>query len=154
MSDLVFRDAARADLAAIIELLADDFLGSSRGEVFTEPLPQAYVEAFEAIAADPRGHLIVAERAGAVIGCYQLTLIPGLSYGGAWKAIIEGVRISASLRGCGLGARLMADAIGRARQGGARTLELSTNKARRDAQRFYAKLGFKNAHEGFKLELS
>jgi GNAT superfamily N-acetyltransferase len=153
MSDVVFRAARRDDLAKVIELLADDFLGATRGETFAEPLPQAYVDAFAAIEDDPRGRLVVAEKDGAVVGCYQLTLIPGLSYGGAWKAIIEGVRIAGPLRGGGLGARLIAHAIELARAGGARTLELATNKARRDAQRFYAKLGFRNSHEGFKLDL-
>ena len=153
MSGLVFRDATRADLAAVIELLADDFLGEARGEQFREPLPQGYVTSFDAICADPRGRLIVADDAGVIVGCYQLTLIPGLSYQGAWKAIIEGVRVTNKRRSTGIGAKMLAHAAQLARDGGARALELTTNKARKDAQRFYAKLGFKNSHEGYKLEL-
>ncbi len=153
MSDLVFRDATRADLPAIIEMLADDFLGQQRAEIYAEPLPQSYVTSFEAIRADPRGRLIVAEQNGAVIGCYQLTIIPGLSYHGAWKAIIEGVRVASALRSTGVGAKMLDHAARLSREAGARTLELTTNKARKDAQRFYAKLGFKNSHEGYKLEL-
>jgi len=153
MSDVVFRDARRADLAAIMGLLADDFLGGLRGESIDEPLPDACVRSFEAIVADPRGRLIVAERDGQIVGCYQLTLIPGLSYRGAWKAIIEGVRVTSALRGGGLGSAMLKHAMSLARAGGARTLELTTNKARIDAQRFYAKLGFSNSHEGFKIEL-
>ena len=116
-------------------------------------MPDSYVDSFNAIRADPRGRLIVAEREGEVVGCYQLTFIPGLSYQGAWKAIIEGVRIAGTVRGSGLGSQLLQHAINLARDGGARALELTTNKARKDAQRFYAKLGFKNSHEGYKLEL-
>ncbi len=153
MTTVVMRDATRADLAAIVTMLADDFLGGERGEVVTEPLPDSYVDSFNDIREDPRQRLIVAERDGEIAGCYQLTLIPGLSYQGAWKAIIEGVRTRGDLRGTGIGAQMLAHAIGLSRDGGARALELTTNKARKDAHRFYAKLGFKNSHEGFKLEL-
>lgn len=147
------RDAVRGDLPAVIAMLADDFLGGDRGEVVSEPLPESYVAAFTAITEDPRQRLIVAERGGEVLGCYQLTFIPGLSYQGAWKAIIEGVRTRGDLRGTGIGSQMLAHAIDLSREGGARALELTTNKARKDAHRFYAKLGFKNSHEGFKLEL-
>ena len=125
MTEPVFRDATRADLAAVVELLADDFLGAERAEIFTEPLPESYVRSFEAIAADPRGRLIGAELAGRVVGCYQLTIIPGLSYKGAWKAIIEGVRVASNLRSTGIGAKMLAHAASLARDAGARALSFT-----------------------------
>ena len=153
MAPLQFRDATQEDLPILVAMLADDFLGKERGDHITPALAHSYIEAFAAIKANPHQSLLVAEREGQIIGCYQLTLIPGLSYQGAWKAIIEGVRIASPWRGQGYGHQLLSHAITLARFKGARTLELTTNKQRKDAQRFYDQLGFKNSHEGYKLDL-
>jgi GNAT superfamily N-acetyltransferase len=117
-------------------------------------LPPAYAEAFAAIAADPNNRLIVADDEGAVVGCLQLTFIPGLTYTGGWRAQIEGVRIARSHRGRGLGRAMFEWAIGEARGRGCRLVQLTTNKARPDALRFYENLGFVASHEGLKLDLA
>ena len=153
MAQLHIRLATHEDLPILIAMLADDFLGKERGDHISQDLAHSYDEAFAAIEANPHQSLLVAEREGQVIGCYELTLIPGLSYQGAWKAIIEGVRIASPWRGQGYGHQLLSYAISLARSKGARTLELTTNKQRKDAQRFYDQLGFKNSHEGYKLDL-
>ena len=147
-----FRDAIEADLSAIVALLADDPLGAAREAPATE-LPAAYAEAFAAIAADPNNRLIVADDEGAVVGCLQLTFIPGLTYTGGWRAQIEGVRIARSQRGRGLGRAMFDWAIEEARTRGCRLVQLTTNKARPDALRFYESLGFTASHEGMKLDL-
>lgn len=147
-----FRDATEADLAAIVALLADDPLGAAREAPAAELTP-AYAEAFAAIAADANNRLIVADDGGAVVGCLQLTFIPGLTYTGGWRAQIEGVRIAQSQRGQGLGRAMFEWAIEEARARGCRLVQLTTNKTRPDTLRFYESLGFTASHEGMKLDL-
>lgn len=150
MSDVVIRDAVVADLPAIVALLADDMLGVSREADASDP---GYHAAFEAIAADPNQRLLVMERVGRIVGTLQLTYLPGLSYRGAWRAQIEAVRIASDLRGQGLGSRLIAWAVEAAKKRGCRVVQLTSNKSRTDAHRFYGALGFANSHEGFKRDL-
>jgi ribosomal protein S18 acetylase RimI-like enzyme len=148
----VLRRARRDDLADIVRLLADDPLGAKR-ERFATPLPTSYVRAFEAIDADPNNELIVACCTSDVVGVLQLTFIPYLTYQGSWRALIEGVRVDARLRGRGVGEQLVRWAIERARSRGCRIVQLTTDKSRGDAKRFYERLGFVASHEGLKLHL-
>ena len=149
---MIVRDARREDVPAIVRLLADDALGQIR-ERAVEPLPEVYWRAWAAIERDPNNRLVVVEEAGEVVGCLQLTFIPGLSRLGAERAQIESVRVSSRLRGAGLGKQLFDWAIAEARAHGSRIVQLTTDKARTEAHRFYAELGFKATHEGLKLEL-
>ena len=147
--DVTMRPAEAADLPAILRLLADDPLGKNRETAVEAP----YQAAFAAIAADPNHELVVAELDCRVVGCFQLSLIPGLSRRGAWRAQIESVRVDSALRGRGAGQAMMEWAIARARQRGCALVQLTTDKRRPDAHRFYARLGFVASHEGMKLEL-
>jgi GNAT superfamily N-acetyltransferase len=146
------RRASAADLPAIVRMLADDALGAQR-ENYTLPLPESYGQAFASIDADPNNELIVAELAGQVIGVMQLTFIPYLTYRGSWRALIEGVRVDASQRGAGIGRQMFEWAIERARQRGCHMVQLTSDKKRPDAIRFYQSLGFVASHEGFKLHM-
>ncbi|SCF37273.1 L-amino acid N-acyltransferase YncA [Micromonospora purpureochromogenes] len=150
MSDVIFREAVRADLPAVIALLADDVLGKARD--FTE-VDEAYERAFADITADLRNHLIVADEAGELVGCMQITYIPGLGRHGAERSLIESVRVRSDLRGRGLGRRMMEWAVDQARQRGCALVQLTTDKTRADAHRFYRSLGFVASHEGMKLPL-
>ena len=152
MTEILFRAAVRQDLPAIVHLLADDPLGAKR-ERYADPLPDCYRDAFEAIEQDPRNELIVAEREGAVVGCLQLTFIPGLARQGGERAQIESVRVARALRGQGLGRALFEWAIGRARERGCHLVQLTTDKSRPEAHQFYKSLGFVASHEGMKLIL-
>ena len=147
------RLATRADVPAILTLLADDDIARTRGDVVPEDADAAAWAAFEAIDADERNELIVAEVAGAVAGTCQLTFVPSLSRHGAERMTIEAVRVRADLRGHGVGAAMMRWALDRARERGCRLAQLTTDKRRTDAQRFYARLGFTASHEGMKLPL-
>jgi GNAT superfamily N-acetyltransferase len=135
-----------------VQLLADDELGQTR-EDFGSPLNPRYVAAFAAIDADPHQLLAVAEQAGRVIGCMQLSFIPGLSRLGLWRGQIESVRIAASERGGGLGRAMFAWAFDECRRRGCGLVQLTTDKARPNALRFYQSLGFVASHEGLKLSL-
>lgn len=146
------RVARRDDLRAIVRLLADDKLGQSR-ETYSECLPDAYIDAFAAIERDPENALVVAEEAGAIIGVLQLTFIPHLTYTGGVRAQIEGVRIDSAYRGQGIGRVLFDWAIARARARGCHLVQLTANKQRPAAHRFYESLGFRASHEGLKLHL-
>ena len=134
-------------------MLADDALGAAR-ERYELPLPPAYERAFQAIQADPAQELVVVELSGAVVGMLQLTFIPYLTHQGSWRALIEGVRIDSRHRASGLGRQMMAWAIARARARDCRMVQLTTDKARPDARRFYESLGFTASHEGMKLSLA
>ena len=150
---LTFRSATRADVPAILELLADDAISRSRDGAVPEAADAAVWAAFEAIDADPRNELIVAEQDGAVVGTCQLTFIPSLSRRGAERMTIEAVRVRTDLRGRGVGRAMMAWALDRARERGCGLAQLTTDKRRTDAQRFYVSLGFTASHEGMKLTL-
>ncbi|MEU8129670.1 GNAT family N-acetyltransferase [Micromonospora sp. NPDC049049] len=150
MSDVIFRVAVRADLPAVIALLADDVLGKARD--FTE-VDEAYERAFADITADPRNALIVAEQGGDLVGCLQITYIPGLGRHGAERSLIESVRVRSDRRGQGLGRQLMTWAVDQARERGCALVQLTTDKTREDAHRFYLGLGFVASHEGMKLAL-
>ena len=148
------RIATRADVPAVLHLLADDEISRARGfGDAPEQMDAGIRAAFEAIDADERNELIVAELDGEVIGTCQLTFIPGLSRGGAERLLIEAVRIRSDQRGRGLGGDLIRWAVERARARGCRMVQLTTDKRRTDAHRFYANLGFEASHEGMKLAL-
>jgi GNAT superfamily N-acetyltransferase len=145
-----FRDARREDVPAIVALLADDPLGASREAAAAD---EAYQAAFGQIESDPRSRLIVAEADGQVAGTLQLSLLPGLSRHGMLRAQVEGVRVAAPHRGQGLGRAMIEWAIGQAREQGCGLVQLTSDKRRPDAIRFYESLGFTVSHEGLKLPL-
>jgi GNAT superfamily N-acetyltransferase len=153
MAELIFRTATRSDLPAILELLVDDDISRSRGGAVPEDTDAAYWAAFEAIDADSRNELIVADVGGTVVGTCQLTFTPSLSRRGAERMTIEAVRVRSELRGGGVGRAMMAWALDRARERGCGLAQLTTDKRRTHAQRFYASLGFVASHEGMKRAL-
>jgi ribosomal protein S18 acetylase RimI-like enzyme len=148
-----FRKAVAADLLAIVKLLADDPLGAKR-ERAEDPLPREYRDAFGAIERQAGNSVIVAVDDGTVVGCLQLTLIPGLSRLGMLRAQIESVRVAESHRSQGLGERLFRHAIEQAREAGCGLVQLTTDRSRPDALRFYERLGFEASHLGMKLDLT
>ena len=152
-NEVAIRPAGETDLPAIIALLVDDPLGKTR-ERLEDPIAPAYVDAFRAMAAQGGNVYLVAERAGTVIGCLQVTFIAGISREGMTRANIEGVRVASTVRGIGLGKVMMRDAIDRAREAGCGLVQLTTDARREDAQKFYAALGFVPSHVGMKLDLS
>ncbi|WP_433469886.1 N-acetyltransferase family protein [Spirillospora sp. CA-142024] len=151
---MTFREATVDDLPQIVRLLADDPLGATRETPAGDEIPEAYFTAFAAIAKDPNNTLVVAEVAGRVAGTLQLTFIPGLTYTGGERAQIEGVRIAAEQRGAGLGQQMITWAIERARERGCRVVQLTTDRQRPDAIRFYQKIGFRPSHMGMKYHLT
>jgi GNAT superfamily N-acetyltransferase len=150
------RPARREEVPAIVALLADDPLGRER-EAASEPLPDAYWCAFDKIAAQTGNLLFVAERhgdvPGEIIGCLQLTIIPGLSRRGMTRALIEAVRVGAGARGLGVGEQMVRHAIEVARAAKCGLVQLTSDTSRVDAHRFYERLGFVASHVGFKLAL-
>jgi GNAT superfamily N-acetyltransferase len=147
-----FRRARADDVPDIVRLLADDPLGATR-ERYESPLPESYARAFRAIEQDANNELVVACRGERVVGVLQLTYIPSLTYQGGWRALIEGVRVDSGERSQGLGKTLFEWAIARARERACHMVQLTTDKARPDAKRFYESLGFVASHEGLKLHL-
>ncbi|MGN6572749.1 MAG: GNAT family N-acetyltransferase [Pseudolabrys sp.] len=152
MTDLIFRRATAADLEDIVALLADDELGRKREDP-DPPLNPRYIDAFAAIDADRNQFLAVVEEGGEIVGCLQLSFIPGLSRLGLWRGQIESVRISSARRGGGLGRRMFEWAIEECRRRRCEIVQLTTDKSRTEARRFYEQLGFVASHEGMKLAL-
>lgn len=153
MPQVTFRRAGAADLAAIIALLADDPLGAQREDA-AQPPNARYIAAFAAIEADPNQLLAVVEDGREIVGCLQLSFIPGLSRLGQWRGQVESVRIAAARRGTGLGRRMFEWAIAECRERGCGLVQLTSDKSRSDALRFYESLGFVASHQGFKLALT
>ena len=146
----VFRNARREDVPTIVALLADDPIGAGREAAEVD---EPYWSAFAAIEADPRNELVVAECDGEVVGCLQLTYVPGLSRHGTERAQIEGMRVRADRRGTGVGRAMIEWAITQAAARGCGLVQLTSDKRRPEAHRFYAALGFVATHEGFKRTL-
>lgn len=147
---MIFRPAAKEDIIHIVAMLADDELGAKR-ENFVNPLPEAYIDAFKLISMDSNQELTVVEEGNEIIGTLQLSFIQYLTYQGGIRSQIEAVRIRKDKRGEGLGEKMFLWAIARAQERGAHLLQLTTDKQRPDALRFYEKLGFKATHEGMKM---
>ncbi|MGW8744999.1 N-acetyltransferase family protein [Streptomyces sp. NPDC055794] len=150
MADLEIRRTTAADIPAVVAMLADDPLGAQRES--PDDL-DPYLAALERLAADPNQHVVVAVRDSRVVGTLQLTIVPGLSRRGATRSIIEGVRVHADERGSGLGTQLIEWAIDESRRQGCQLVQLTSDKTRTDAHRFYERLGFSSSHAGFKLQL-
>ena len=154
MSDTpTLRPARIDDVRAIVELLAADQLGATRDGADDDEGLEPYRRAFEAIDADPAQLLLVAESGGEIVATMQLSFLPGLARRGALRAQIEAVRVRVDQRGSGLGGELMIWAIEEARRRGCALVQLTSDKRRTDAHRFYERLGFVASHEGFKLAL-
>lgn len=151
-TELKFRLATEQDLDKIVKMLADDHLGRKR-ERYEQPLPDNYIMAFHAITSDPNNELIVACQENEIIGVQQITFTPYITHQGGWRATIEGVRTASSVRGKGVGTELIQWAIKRAKDRGCHLVQLTTDKKRPNALRFYERLGFKATHEGLKLKL-
>jgi N-acetylglutamate synthase-like GNAT family acetyltransferase len=151
ISSITIRHARRDDVGVIVAMLADDPLGSAR-ERLEDPLPASYFRAFEALEHASHIQLVVAEdEDGAVIGCLQLCILPGLSSQGASRGLIEDVRVATHCRSRGVGEKIVQWAVAEARAKGCVLVELLTHSTRVDAQRFYARLGFQPSHVGMTL---
>ena len=152
-STVVLRRAEADDIPALVGLLAADQLGAARDGVTSDQDLAAYQRAFRAIDADGAHLLVVAQAGTQVVGTLQLSFIPGLARRGALRAQIEAVRVHESYRGRGLGAAMMGWAIEEAGRRGCGLVQLTSDKSRPDAHRFYQQLGFVASHEGLKLRL-
>ncbi len=150
--EVVLRRACQEDLPAIVALLADDGLGNGREDP-REPLNPAYISAFDALDGDPNQFLLVAQEGEVIAATMQLTFIAGISRTGARRCQIEAVRVAASHRGSGLGQRMFEFAIAESRKRRCSLVQLTTDKTRDDAHRFYDRLGFVASHIGYKLKL-
>lgn len=152
VSALYFRKACEADLATIVALISDDGLGRKRETLGEDPAPE-YRAAFAEIARDPNQFMAIAELDGRVIGYMQITFVPGLSRRGALRGQLESVRIASHLRGRGYGEQFFRWAIEHCRRRGCALVQLTTDRQRDDAPRFYEKLGFVHSHRGMKLQI-
>ncbi len=155
MNDVAVREATAADVPRIAALIA---MGNasrpmSAEEAEAEGRLPVYAQAFARVAASEANQLFVAELGGRVVGTYQLTVLPGIAERGRTRGKIESVHVDPTLRGTGVGAAMMRHALAKAREAGIGLLELSSNKSRTDAHRFYERLGFAKSHEGFKMVL-
>lgn len=150
VENLKFRLAGREDVPGIVGLLADDELGKKR-EDFQDPLPQSYWDAFAKIEEDPNQELTLVFHQSELLACFQLSFIQYLTYQGGMRAQIEAVRVNSKYRGKGIGKIAFEYAITRAKTKGAHVLQLTTDKKRPEALRFYESLGFVASHEGMKI---
>lgn len=149
MNRLTYRDATSADLPFIVRLIVEDSVVSIDDD--PSAADPAYAEALAAIDADPNQEMWIVELDGKPVGCFQLTYIPGLMRRGMWRGLVEAVHVASEHRNEGLGSEMMKWAAEHCRARGCGLVQLTSNKARVDAHRFYRRLGFEQSHEGFKL---
>jgi GNAT superfamily N-acetyltransferase len=152
MPNLTFRRATEADVPDIIKMLADDRLGASREALGAESLPK-YLDAFRVIDADPNQFLLVVDDGSEMVGTLQLTFIAGLARGGLKRGLVEAVRVASDRRGEKIGEAIFAWVLEKCRQEQCGIVQLTTDKSRTDAHRFYDRLGFEPSHIGYKMEL-
>ena len=150
-TEITFRKATREDLPYIVRMLANDEIGRTR-ENAEEPMAAGYLHAFDEITDSDTNELIVGVLNDKVVAVLQVTYIPNLTYQGGRRAMIEGVHVAAEHRSQGIGRQLINEAINRAKARNCRLVQLTTDKARTDAKRFYESLGFVASHEGMKLK--
>jgi len=152
MTDLIFRRATEADVPAIIRMLADDRLGASREALGAESLPP-YLDAFRAIDADANQFLLVVDDGAGIVGTLQLTFIAGLARAGLKRGLVEAVRVAGDRRGEKIGEAMFAWVLEKCRRERCGIVQLTTDKSRTDAHRFYDRLGFEPSHIGYKMML-
>ena len=150
MPPLEIRLATRQDVPSIVQMLQRDSVSTHSDETGTL---EQQLKAFDEISSHPDNELIVATLGDEIVGTLQLTFIPGMSYQGAWRALVEAVRVRDDIRNQRIGTRMMEWVIQRARDRQCRLVQLTTNQVRVDAQRFYLRLGFSPSHVGMKLML-
>lgn len=150
--NLVFREAIKSDIINLVNLLADDELGSQREDPAL-PTNQRYVDTFHSIEKDQNNELTVVECDDVLVGMLQLTFIPYLTHTGSWRCLIEGVRIAREFRGRGVGSKFINWSVQRAQQRNCSIVQLTSDKQRPGALKFYEGLGFEASHEGFKLKV-
>ena len=148
---VIMRDALRDDISTIVSLYRDGLSARHRDAPPT-PVPDGYYRAFEAIEADPRNRLIVAELDGNVVGTIQVTLLIDMSPRARDHMLIENVVVDASMRGQRIGERMMRWAMEEASRLGCDRLQLTSNAVNTDAHRFYERLGFVASHRGFRFQ--
>lgn len=150
---MVYRKATKEDLPAIIEMIANDALGQLR-ERFEDPLPNEYYSAFERINTDKNQELIVIENSESeVVATFQLSFLQYLTYLGGIRCLVENVHVREDQTGKGIGKQMFQWIIERAKEKNVHLIQLTSNKLRPNAIRFYEGIGFKATHEGFKLHL-
>jgi ribosomal protein S18 acetylase RimI-like enzyme len=152
MSDITFRYAGETDLPAIVKLLSDDEFAENR-EIGGDTISQEYVDAFAAMQKQGDNRMLLAEKDGKIVGALHLAFVPGLSRRGTTRAIIESVRVASDARGQNIGTAIMKHAIAEAKAGGAKLIQLTSDKRRARAHLFYRRLGFEQSHAGFKKDL-
>jgi GNAT superfamily N-acetyltransferase len=153
LTRLTYRDATAADLGFIVSLIVEDSVVPTNDEPDRPDHPR-YLAALEAIERDPNQRIVIADYEGQPVGTVQLTFIPGINRLGEWRCLVEAVHIVPTHRNLGLGGEMIGWAIEQAKARGCGLVQLTSNKKRVDAHRFYERLGFKKSHEGFKLSLS
>ncbi len=146
---LAYRAATPADLPLIVGLIVEDSVVATNDDP-ADAMHADYVDALAAIDADPNNEMFVVELDGEPVGCFQLSYIPGLMRRGMWRGQIEVVHVAANKRNLGIGSEMMRWALAHCHEKGCDMVQLTSNKARLDAHRFYVRLGFKQSHEGFK----
>ncbi len=150
---LMVRDATEADLPRVVELINNGAVGGREGEQLGPPLPASYIDAFNEITERHGGHVFVAELNGEIVGTVQMLLLPNLSHLGRPIAQLESMHVAATHRGNRIGEEMIRCAVAEAKLHGCFRMQLTSNKLRHDAHRFYKRLGFEASHEGFKLSL-
>ncbi|HSD22128.1 MAG TPA: GNAT family N-acetyltransferase [Anaeromyxobacter sp.] len=134
----VIRSATPADTERLVRLLGVLF----SIEADFRPDPERQRRGVALMLAEPeRRTVLVAERAGEVVGMVTAQLVVSTAEGGP-AALVEDMVVEATERGRGLGRRLLEAIEAWATARGASRLQLLADRENGPALRFYARTGF------------
>ncbi|NRA65672.1 MAG: GNAT family N-acetyltransferase [Pseudobacteriovorax sp.] len=151
--DLIFRKAQKKDVATLVRLQNEGGPDGRPRKELPTVLPEGFLKAFEIISADPKQTLMVVEGNGSIVGTFHLTFLTYLAGEGKDDLQMEAFHVDAQHRGQGIGSKMVSWTIQLAQERNCRRIQLTTDKRRTDAHRFYERLGFTLSHEGAKLNL-
>jgi len=147
----IIRAATEEDVPRILELYEELVITTSEAEQNRNPSLDDSRRVYAQIRAMPGYELLVAEEEGEVVGSVVLLIVPNLSHRASPWAVVENLIVTQQQHRQGIGRQLMKDAIARARGAGCYEIQLSSNKTRDEAHRFYESLGFEASAHGFRL---
>jgi GNAT superfamily N-acetyltransferase len=146
------RRATIADLAGVLRLLAQLSPAWSEDEVVA-PVTARSERTWARMLDQEERAVLVADRAGRIVGTLDLVIVANLTDDAAPTAIVQNMVVDRPDRRTGIGRALIAVAISLARTAGCCKVELLSSKDRTETHHFYRAVGFEVQADGFRMRL-
>lgn len=141
MTDLTFREAGPADVAAVVTLVESAYRGDASRAGWTTEADlldgrRTDEAGITAVLETPDATLLLAERDGRIVGCCELRRVGEVGYFGTFA-------VDPAVQGGGTGRRLLTHADAEAlRRWGSPALEMTVIAQRVDLIAWYERMGF------------